>query len=284
LEDAYAAAKTINEKSKADGLEFYGIGTTFNRGGDGNGYIYNILWDYGSQDADESGKQVMVDSPETLAALKMAAKFYGWNDETKKMDPAVRVQAPGVEAWTDPTNNEAWFAGTIAQTHNGASIFYKALAEKHELLPYTKIVRWLDGPTPDKRWWGGDSAWGWSIFNNCKYVPDAKKLIMAINSGQSYKVQVYESAGMLAAPYEKMVDLLYWRLGPNLMAIAANTADPFWYGKPGPPTPAAIEVMAGNVYSDMVGRVVAGGLTPEQALKEAVDRVKQIYKSVPTGF
>ena len=49
-------------------------------------------------------------------------------------------------------------------------------------------------------------------------------------------------------------------------------------------TPAAIEVFAGNIYTDMIGRVVAGGLTPEQSLKEATERVKKIYKSVPTGF
>jgi len=283
-DDAYAAAKVINDKAKAEGKELYGIGATFNRGGDGSGYIYNILWDYGAQTTDESGKQVMIDSPEALAGLKMAAKFYGWNDKTKKMDPAVRVQAPGAEAYTDPSNNEAWFAGVLAQTHNGASIWYKALKEKHPLLDSTKIIRWLDGPASPERWWGGGSGWSWVIFNNCKYQDDAKKLIRHITSGRSYKVQMYESAGMFAPPYEKMGDLLYWRLGPNLKAISANTADPFWYGKPGPPTPAAIEVFAGNVYTDMVGRVVSGGLTPEQALKEATERVKQIYRSVPTGF
>jgi repressor of nif and glnA expression len=48
-------------------------------------------------------------------------------------------------------------------------------------------------------------------------------------------------------------------------------------GYPGPMTPAAAEVQGQKILTDMAGRVVVGGLTPEAALKEAHARVEEIY-------
>ena len=49
-------------------------------------------------------------------------------------------------------------------------------------------------------------------------------------------------------------------------------------GHPGPLTPAAAEVQGQKILTDMAGRVVVGGLSPEAALKEAHARVEEIYK------
>jgi hypothetical protein len=43
-------------------------------------------------------------------------------------------------------------------------------------------------------------------------------------------------------------------------------------------TPAAAEVQGQKILTDMAGRVVVAGLSPEQALKEAHQRVEEIYK------
>jgi ABC-type glycerol-3-phosphate transport system substrate-binding protein len=47
-------------------------------------------------------------------------------------------------------------------------------------------------------------------------------------------------------------------------------------GYPGPITPSAVEAQAQHILTDMAGRVVTGGLTPEAALKEAHDRIVEI--------
>jgi hypothetical protein len=51
-----------------------------------------------------------------------------------------------------------------------------------------------------------------------------------------------------------------------------------WPGYPGPITAAAVEVQAQYILCDMAGRVVAGGLSAEAALKEAHKRVEDIYR------
>jgi hypothetical protein len=43
-------------------------------------------------------------------------------------------------------------------------------------------------------------------------------------------------------------------------------------------TPAAAEVQGQKILTDMAGRVVVGGLSPEAAIKEAHGRVEEIYK------
>jgi hypothetical protein len=43
-------------------------------------------------------------------------------------------------------------------------------------------------------------------------------------------------------------------------------------------TPAAAEVQGQKILTDMAGRVVVGGLSADQALKEAHKRIEEIYK------
>jgi ABC-type glycerol-3-phosphate transport system substrate-binding protein len=50
-------------------------------------------------------------------------------------------------------------------------------------------------------------------------------------------------------------------------------------GSPGPITPAAVEINAQHILTDMAGRVVTAGISPEAALKEAHARVEEIYKA-----
>jgi hypothetical protein len=48
-------------------------------------------------------------------------------------------------------------------------------------------------------------------------------------------------------------------------------------------TPAVDEVQSQNVLTDMAARAVIGGLSPETALKEAHQRVEEIYQAWRTA-
>ena len=74
------------------------------------------------------------------------------------------------------------------------------------------------------------------------------------------------------------MDNPYWKSDPNFNAILQNILRSVNLGYPGPMTPAAAEVQGQKILTDMAGRVVVGGLSPEQALKEAHGRVEEIYK------
>lgn len=80
--------------------------------GDGNAWTHWLLWAHGASlvDADDN---VVIDSPETLAALEYCKALYD-------------TFAPGTVAWNDAFNNKAFLAGEIHLTNNGISIYAAA--------------------------------------------------------------------------------------------------------------------------------------------------------------
>jgi ABC-type glycerol-3-phosphate transport system substrate-binding protein len=87
------------------------------------------------------------------------------------------------------------------------------------------------------------------------------------------------SVGQAGPVYKKRTEDPYWKSDPNFNAIMQNIVRSVPSGYPGPVTPAAVEVYAQNTLTDMAGRVVTAGLSPEAALKEAHARVEEIYKA-----
>ncbi len=89
---------------------------------------------------------------------------------------------------------------------------------------------------------------------------------------------VQVSVGQAGPVYKSRTDSPYWKSDPNFDAILQNILRSVNIGYPGPMTPAAAEVQGQKILTDMAGRVVTAGLSPEAALKEAHARVEEIYK------
>src|SRR5690606_34820657 len=62
----------------------------------------------------DDDNQVVLDSPETVAALDYAKELY-------------ETFIPGTISWLDPSNNKAYLSGEIGITQNGISVYYAAL-------------------------------------------------------------------------------------------------------------------------------------------------------------
>ena len=84
------------------------LGHTF---GDAPTFAYPLLWSFGGQEVDESGK-VVIDSEGTHAALAFMKEF--WEAACD----------PGGFAWDDSSNNRAFLGQTIGASLNGASIYF----------------------------------------------------------------------------------------------------------------------------------------------------------------
>jgi len=84
------------------------LGHTF---GDAPTFAYPLLWSFGGQEVDESGK-VIIDSEGTHEALAFMREF--WEAACD----------PGGFAWDDTSNNRAFLGGTIGASLNGASIYF----------------------------------------------------------------------------------------------------------------------------------------------------------------
>jgi multiple sugar transport system substrate-binding protein len=262
--DVVELAKKTQDPSK----DLYGFGQTLNRSDDGDGFMENILWDYGGGSWDKDGKPAVATTfkEQNLKALQFAV------DTIQKH----KIQPPGVMGWTDVSNNEAYMAGKIVTTNNGASLYYAMVAKKHELAPKTLLVLTPGGPAGS---FVTSSCYNWAIFGKTKHADLCEDLIRSLEDEKHFNEYMEVSIGQAGPVYKGRVDNPYWKSDPNFQAIVQNILKSVPYGYPGPMTAAAVEVRAQHVLTDMAGRVVTAGLSPEAALKEAHARVEEIYKS-----
>jgi multiple sugar transport system substrate-binding protein len=262
--DVIEFAKKAQDPSK----DLFGFGQTLNRSDDGDGFMENILWDYGGGSWDKEGKPALGTAfkEQNLKALQFAV------DTIQKH----KIQPPGVMGWTDVSNNEAYMAGKIVTTNNGASLYYAMVAKKHELAPKTLLVLTPGGPAGS---FVGSSCYNWGIFNKTKHADLCEDLIRWVEDEKNFSEYVSVSVGQAGPVYKGRVDNPYWKSDPNFEAIVQNILRSVTYGHPGPMTSAAVEVRAQHILTDMAGRVVTAGLSPEAALKEAHARVEEIYKA-----
>ncbi|HET7340626.1 MAG TPA: extracellular solute-binding protein [Methylomirabilota bacterium] len=247
--------------------DMWGFGQTLNRSDDGRGFMSNILWSYGGGAWDKEGKPALATSnlKANLAALQFAV------DSIQKY----KIQPPGVMGWTDVSNNEAYMAGKLVTTNNGASLYFAMVNKKHELAPKTQLVLTPGGPAGSVV---GGSCYNWGIFNKTKYADHCEDLVKYLEEPAHFNEYLQASVGQAGPVYKGRADNPYWKSDPNFDAILQNILRSVMPGHPGPMTPAAVEVEAQYILCDMAGRVVTAGLTPEAALKEAHARIEDIWK------
>ncbi len=255
-------------KTQDPAKDLWGFGQTLNRSDDGDTFMQNILWDYGGSVWDKDGKPALGTSflKQNTAALQFAV------DTIQKH----KIQPPGVMGWTDPSNNEAYLAGKLVTTNNGASLYYDMVAKKHELAPKTLLVRTPGGPAGS---FVNSSCYNWGIFAKSKHADLCEDLIRWVEDEARFNEYMQASIGQAGPVYKGRADHPYWKSDPNFDALLQNILRSVNLGYPGPMTPAAAEVQGQKLLTDMAGRVVVAGLTPEAALKEAHARVEEIYKS-----
>src|SRR5215831_10735376 len=125
--DVVEMAKKCQDPAK----DVWGFGQTLNRCDDGNGFMQNLLWDYGGSVWDKDGKPALASSflKQNLAALQFAV------DTIQKH----KIQPPGVMGWNDVSNNEAYLAGKLVSAYNWG-IFQKS--KYSELCE--DLIRWVE--------------------------------------------------------------------------------------------------------------------------------------------
>jgi ABC-type glycerol-3-phosphate transport system substrate-binding protein len=261
--DVIEMAKKCQDPSK----DIWGFGQTLNRSDDGNGFMNNILLDYGGGVWDKEGKPALGTSflKQNLAALQFAV------DTVQKH----KIQPPGVMSWTDVHNNEAFIAGKLVSTNNGASLYYGLVSKKNPIAEKTLVIQTPGGPAGSFVLAG---AYSMGIFKQTKNAELSEDLIRWIEDEKRFDEFRNASIGQAGPVYKVRAENPYWKSDPNFEGMMQNVLRGVWIGYPGPVTAAAVEVQAQYILCDMAGRVVVGGLSPEAALKEAHARVEEIYK------
>jgi multiple sugar transport system substrate-binding protein len=273
-----ASLKTFGDRREAalkmSGPGFYGWGVTPNQSGDGFGYLTLAIQAFGGHFTDETGQIVQFDSPETVAAVEWLKETYDRNGKYAAMLP------PGVESWTDTSNNEAFLAGQIGYTHNAFSVYAQAKRDKNPV--YDNIVL-LPAPRANN----GDSrdggiVGGWlTIFKGSKNVDLAKKLALDLLDPANFGPMA-ELGGVLFTPaYANLWTDKLLASDPNLAIIKQQVSveNPF-LGQSWPANPnAGVDaIRAQGVVEQMVANAISGRMMPADAVKDAHQKMVDIFE------
>jgi multiple sugar transport system substrate-binding protein len=270
FEDRRAAALAISDP---DG-KFWGWGLTPNQSGDGFGYLTLVIQNFGGHFTDKTGQIVQFNSPETVAAAEWIKETYDRNGKYAPMLP------PGVESWNDTGNNEAYLAGNIGYTHNAFSIYAQAKRDKNPVFTETVLLPAPSANNGDSR--DGGNVGGWlTVFKGSPNRDLAKKLAIELLDPKNFNKMSSAGGALFTPAYEKLWTPELLASDPNLAVIKEQVSvkDPFlgssWPALPSAPIDA---IRAQGVVEQMAGNVISGRMGPADAVKDAHDKIVNIFE------
>jgi multiple sugar transport system substrate-binding protein len=254
---------------KARGVMEYPLGQSWNRSADGYGVFQALLYSYGGGWTDPQGDYTSIMNDTWRAALRWATEIY-----TKD-----RTVPPDAMAWTGFGNNEAFLNGKIAMTFNGPSIYYVLEKEARPLLRDTRLLLKPAGPAGRNH---DVFLLSFAVFGGSRQVELAKDLIRFVLSPDQARAYMQASWGQMVPVYETLRRDPYWQKSEAYRTVLEAPKYARTPGYPGPVTPAAAEVVATNVLTDLCARVIVDGWDIDRALREADTRIREIYATVPS--
>ena len=261
------------------------IGVGLSQDIDSNMAVRNILWCHGGSIQDKDSN-VVLNSPETLAALEY----------TKKLYSVGMTQA--VLSWNAASNNQAFNAQETAYILNSISAYRTAQDNKLPVLEHYFFVPALKGP---KATLASEHVMsGYVIWKFSKNQDVAKEFLVALvdasrESMLASKLYNFPSFYGAASSEAGLASSRKAEAGAAWIAQQCNK-DPFgsnppdklallakslpWstnLGYPGYGNPAEGEIFDTYVITDMFAKAATGALSPKDALAEANTRCKQIF-------
>ena len=275
-----ATLKTFSDRREAalaiSGPDFYGWGVTPNQSGDGFGYLILAIQAFGGHFTDETGQIVQFDSPETVAAFEWLKETYDRNGKYAAMLP------PGVESWTDTSNNEAFLAGQIGYTHNAFSVYAQSKRDNNPVYDNIVLLPAPQANNGDSR--DGGNVGGWlTIFKGSQERRSRQEAGARTCSTRRTSARCRQLGGVLFTPaYANLWTDELLATDPNLAIIKAagqrrrtRSSD-----SPGRPTrtPASTPSAPRAWWSRSVANAISGRMTPADAVKDAHQKMVDIFE------
>jgi multiple sugar transport system substrate-binding protein len=229
--------------------------------GDPNGWAYAVTWCFGGQEVDKDQKTVLINSKETIEALKFTVA--AWKDALDD----------GGLAWDDSSNNRAYLAGTISATLNGASIYFVAKRQFPDIAKVTDHGHMPRGPAGRFYQMGGQAR---AIMKYTKNREVAAAFIRWLMDRPQYDSYFTANDGYLVGPTPQWEKHALWEKDPKLAPFKDSIKMARWPGWPGPPSRKASEALVKYIMVDMYAQAIKG-MKPEDAARWAEGELKKAY-------
>jgi multiple sugar transport system substrate-binding protein len=270
-------------KASAPEKESWGWGVTANRSGDGETVVKDQVLSRGGQLCDETGQLVVLNKAPyneyAIAGLTFLKENYS--------DPKyARMLPTGVNAWTDPSNNEAYLAGKLFFTSNAGTMFAKAVVDKNPVADDTYLILPPKGTgVGGRQLASGGAAKRWFVIKGAKNREAAEQLIRYMASAEVQKEMFKISTGYVYPAYQ-----WGWEESELKASAAAEHVTEAWKqylthqsgytgngAYPALPNPWVSSLESSNFWTDMFGEVL-NGKSPAEAVKSAHDRAVRVFK------
>lgn len=262
-DDLLAGAAEVKSK---DGVQ---LGLGMSQEIDSNMVLRALMWSYGASEQDEN-EQVVLDSPETVAAVEYMTQLYK------------QAMTPEVFSWNAASNNQGLVAGKLSYIVNSISAWRTAQESNPDVADDVHFVPALRGPKTALA--AQHVLYNWIVPNHATGVDAAKEFLL------------HYTANFASATYHsKLYDFCAWdERTPNLKdwlgkdPFGAKPADKLSFladavpwsaniGHPGPASTAIGEVFNTFVIPNMFARAVRGEASPQQSVTEAANQVQSIF-------
>jgi multiple sugar transport system substrate-binding protein len=235
--------------------------------GDANTWCHWLVWSHGGKMVDDKNN-VVINSPETLAALEYAKQLYA-------------TFIPGTLSWQDPSNNKAFLAGEISLTNNGISIYTVAKNAKDEAqLAIAKDMDHANFPVgPVGRGTEFHLMLQAYAFKYSKYPNAVKEYLRFMWEKEQYEPWQAASNGYVTQPLKAYESNPVWTADPKntpFRNVLKNALDNGYSGTLGAASAATI---GDFVLVDMVAEAATGARTPKEAAERAAERAKRYYQT-----
>jgi multiple sugar transport system substrate-binding protein len=257
------AGKKLKAKGRPIGQT---AGHTF---GDAPGWWYPFLWTFGGKEVEADGKTVVLNSKETVEAIKFAQAL--WKET---MDE-------GGLAWDDTNNNRAFLSGTISATNNGASIYIEAKKkpdtyQTEKGTPMFKDIVHADIPKGAQGPFNLPGLFTDMLMGYSKNQKASKDFLRWAHSKDVYDVWFTSQQGYTCGATKVWETHKVWDADPVMKPFHDLPAKGRLNGFAGPPNRKAAEVVTKYIVVDMFAKAIQG-MPAEEAAKWAHGEAVKAY-------
>jgi multiple sugar transport system substrate-binding protein len=236
------------------------LGHTF---GDAPTFCYPLMWSYGGQEVDESGK-VVINSEGTHKALAFMKEF--WEAACD----------PGGFAWDDTSNNRAFLGQTIGATLNGASIYFVAKNGPDQYPGFAeKLDHFLNPEGPSGRYHFVQPR-SLSIMQYSANKEAAAEYIRWSGKPENLDAFIAVNEGYVQGLEPKWETHPVWQSDPAIAIYATNPRYGRTAGYAGPWNRQSGEAQEKYIIVDMFARA-ARGEDPEEVAAWAQSELENVY-------
>ncbi len=263
-------AQKLTKRTGDGTTDRWGLGVQYCRKamGDGSDWVFNVMVGFGATMGDTT-KEVAFNSPEAVSAAQLIKDIY-WK---------YKIVPEGVTSWDEYANNLYFQNRTVGIVLNGNSIISRLMTDNPDLVPNVGIAIPSAGP---KGRGHIATTMNWTVFNT-ENVDIAKKIVLTFVEDKDLQLNLLKKMGESGFYGPLMTNVMsdpYFAELPEAQRMCIE-ASKYMVGPAYPyaTTPESRVIYNSGVFVDLAVRLAVDDWSPEDAVKEAANKMEEIVRA-----